>query len=69
MSEAGYPGYLQHRAEHVKLTQEVIDYQNRVVRGEIAVSVNVLKFLGDWLRQHIRESDQKVGAYLRARAS
>ncbi|HUA84170.1 MAG TPA: bacteriohemerythrin [Bryobacteraceae bacterium] len=68
MTESGYPHYQQHHAEHVKLTERVLDYQKKVLSGETAVSIEVLRFLSDWLKHHIQGSDQQVGAHLKAKA-
>lgn len=65
MTESGYPQYTQHHAEHVKLTEKVVDYQDKVLRGETAMSIEVMNFLSDWLKHHIQGSDQKLSAHLR----
>lgn len=69
MTESGYPGYLQHHAEHVKLTDRVVEFQDKVVKGEATVTMDVLQFLSDWLKHHIQGSDQKVGSHLKKRAA
>ena len=68
MTESGYPNYVQHHAEHVKLTERVLEYQKKVLSGETAVSIEVLQFLSDWLKHHIQASDQKLSVYLKAKA-
>lgn len=69
MAASGYSLYLQHRDEHSKLTDRVIVLQEKVNRGEAALSVDVLHFLSDWLKHHIQGSDQRLGAHLRAVAA
>jgi hemerythrin len=64
MQESGYPHYMQHRTEHVKLTQQVIEFEEKVRKGEAAVSIEILKFLSDWLTHHIQRSDQKLASHL-----
>ncbi|HTS74990.1 MAG TPA: bacteriohemerythrin [Bryobacteraceae bacterium] len=69
MKQSGFPNYIEHHAEHVKLTQRVVEYQEKVLKGETSVSIEVLQFLSDWLKHHIQGSDQKVGAHLKAMAT
>jgi len=66
MSESGYPNYLQHRTEHVKLTDRVLEYQQKVLSGEKPMSIEVMQFLSDWLKHHIQGSDQKLSAHLKS---
>ncbi|HUK19520.1 MAG TPA: bacteriohemerythrin [Bryobacteraceae bacterium] len=68
MRHFAYPGYEHHQQEHAKLTAQVLDYQQQVVSGRIAASVGVMMFLSEWLKNHIQQSDQKLGAHLRARS-
>jgi len=67
MRETGYPLYLQHRAEHEKLTKIAQEHQQTMLSGKSTLSVEVLQFLSDWLRTHIGKSDQKLAAHLKTR--
>jgi hemerythrin len=67
MRENGYPGYVLHHMEHEKLTQQVLDLQRKVASGRAAVTMEIMQFLSDWLRNHIQISDQKVSAHIRKR--
>lgn len=68
MTESGYPDYLQHHAEHTKLTGQVLEFQKKVLGGGPSVCIDLLKFLSEWLKHHIQGSDQRVGAHLAAKA-
>ena len=68
MRHFAYPEYEQHRQQHAKLTEQVLEYQRQVLSGKIAASVGVMMFLSEWLKTHIQQSDQKLGAHLRARS-
>jgi hemerythrin-like metal-binding protein len=67
MRENAYPGYVQHHLEHEKLTQQVLDMQKRVATGKATVTMELMQFLSDWLRNHIQVNDQKVSAHIRKR--
>ena len=53
LAKVKYPGLVEHRAIHVKLTSQVADYAERYKRGEAALSVHLINFLRDWLTKHI----------------
>ena len=65
MESNRYPFYPQHRAEHVTLTEKVVQFQRSFEAGRAAVSVELMQFLSGWLTHHIGSSDKKVGAYLK----
>jgi hemerythrin len=67
MRENAYPGYVQHHMEHEKLTQQVLDLQKKVASGKATVTMEIMQFLSDWLRNHIQVNDQKVSAYIKKR--
>lgn len=49
-----------HKAEHVKLVQEVRDFKARYDAGTATLSVSLLHFLMEWLTRHILESDKAL---------
>jgi len=63
-----YPGLAQHRLEHVKLVEQVKALQKRfqVERGTV-LTLDVMKFLKDWLVNHIQTEDRKYGVFLNAK--
>lgn len=65
--KTGNPGYAQHRLEHEKLTKQVLALQEEFANGKAAVTMEIMQFLSDWLRNHIQINDQKVSAYIRQR--
>ncbi len=67
MAEYQYPTLAQHREEHTQLTEQVIEFQERMRKGEIVLSVPVLQFLKDWLTHHILQTDMMYSPFLRAR--
>jgi hemerythrin len=66
MKRTGYPSYPAHKAEHDKLTGEVVKLARDMEAGKVALSVHLLEFLRNWLQNHILSSDQKYSEHLRA---
>ncbi|HTW81382.1 MAG TPA: bacteriohemerythrin [Terracidiphilus sp.] len=64
MASAKYTGLAGHRYEHQVLTKQVSDYAARFERGEYTVNIDLLKFLRNWLTNHIQHSDKKYGPCL-----
>jgi len=54
-----FGGYLAHKAEHDKLTKQVVDFQREFREGKIALSISLLNFLKTWLTEHIMGTDKK----------
>ena len=63
----GYPEFLAHKMEHERLTTKVVNYQKSWDAGEIALSVELLSFLSDWLRSHILGVDKKYVPHLQSK--
>lgn len=67
MSRYDYPGYQVHKAEHDRLTQNLVDLIARYQRGELLLSIAVVMELECWATIHIEKSDIPLGAFLSAR--
>lgn len=65
MSTHNYPGAAAHTAEHMALTQKVLELQNEYRHGKIALTVPTMTFLVEWLKKHICEVDKLYSPYLR----
>jgi hemerythrin len=66
MSDSGYPGLRAHKAEHDALAAQVIKLLADWKSGRVALSLTVLTFLKNWLRDHILGSDVKLAAHLKS---
>ena len=64
MTVQAYPAAPQHKAEHESLTRQVVELQGKFLTGQATVTLEVMKFLKDWLTNHILSVDKKFGAYL-----
>lgn len=65
MREAGYPDYTQHKAIHERLMRQVGEYAKRFDEGgDVALTLELLDFLKEWLIGHILETDTKYSPYV-----
>lgn len=62
-----YPDYERHKKEHNLLVLQVIDIQKAVDSGKVPLSQDVMKFLKEWLQNHIQGEDKKYGPFLNAK--
>ncbi len=69
MREAGYPDFEGHHAKHQALRQAVAslgdDFEEEGSTNALGEAVETL--LGNWLIQHIKNTDQRFGAFVRDR--
>jgi hemerythrin-like metal-binding protein len=64
MKNHNYPVFLEHEQEHKKLVSSVLDFDRKFKKGEITVSMELFKFLNNWLVEHILGVDKKMGVFL-----
>lgn len=64
MQKAGYPGLAAHKVEHKNFVDKVGDFEKGLSNGKIFVTIEVMTFLGDWLRNHIMGIDKQYSAFL-----
>jgi len=67
MKEHAYPEYLKHKLEHDSLTKQALDLQKQFHEGKPVLTVELMKFLKDWLSNHILGTDKKYGPYLNSK--
>jgi len=60
----GYPESPAHKSEHRKFLQEVSRFQKEFQEGKLGLSIQVMNFLGHWLKKHILGTDQKYSPFL-----
>jgi hemerythrin len=59
-----YPDHLEHKKIHRALEKQVIELQNKIQKGQTKITIEVIIFLRDWVRNHILIEDKKYGPYL-----
>jgi hemerythrin len=66
MQKYGYPGYQQHRQEHIALIEKTLGFVQDWHRGETGLGREVLEFLKGWLMHHILHTDKKYIPFFHA---
>ena len=59
-----YPDLSAHKMEHDALTRQVLQFQTDFQSGKVAMTVQLLNFLKDWLENHIKKSDMRYAPCL-----
>lgn len=67
LQEHGYPAEASHRDEHRHLAERVIDLKEDFDAGNTAVTLEVMRFLREWLIKHIVSADRDFAPFLAAR--
>jgi hemerythrin-like metal-binding protein len=67
LKKHNYPQLPGHINEHNQLTQKVDDLLKRHLNGEMAITLEVMGFLKNWLTHHILETDKLYTAFLKSK--
>ena len=62
MKRAGYPGLEDHQMIHSELIDKVQDLQLRLKTNQPVSMITVIRFLSDWLQDHILKDDMAYKA-------
>jgi len=68
MQRCGYPDLPAHKAQHDEMTQKVLQIQQDFQAGKLMMTIAVMQFLSNWLRQHIGGSDRKYVPFVNGKA-
>ena len=60
-----YPGYEAHREEHQKLIRKVLAITKDFEAGKLSISMEIMSFLKDWLKDHICVTDKKYAPFFK----
>ena len=63
-----YAGLDKHKKEHADLLKTVTEFKAKYDKGAVALSVEVMHFLRDWLKNHIVKSDKEAADAISAAA-
>ena len=58
-----YPDYAAHKAEHDKFVAKALELKKQFESGKTTISMEVLSFLQDWVRNHILKTDKQYSAH------
>jgi hemerythrin len=63
----GYPETDIHKKQHKDFERRISAFETDFKAGRESVSKDIMKFLGDWLVEHIKGSDKKYSLFLHER--
>jgi len=66
MAACRYPNLSAHKEKHADLVQQVTALQERFAGGNQHINTKVMRFLKDWITNHIQKSDQHYAPYLQS---
>lgn len=64
MKAAGYPDYEKHKKEHDDFLLKVTDFNSRLQKGNVVMTVEVLSSLVKWLDTHLNGTDKLYTPFL-----
>ena len=64
MTQYAFPGYVEHKKEHEAFRAKVAAFLKDFAAEKASLSVDVIRFLTDWLDYHILDVDKKYGPFL-----
>ena len=64
MEKCKYQGLPKHQREHEMLTKQVLTFQADYEAGRVAMSVQLLQFLKNWLENHIQTEDKAYAPHV-----
>ena len=68
MQKVGYPDLAKQKAEHQALLKQVTDFKAEYDAGKAMITVKLMGFLRDWVRNHIQKSDKEYGVWAKQKA-
>lgn len=63
MIKFNFTGYSEHKAEHDTFHMKALELNGRLKVGVYVLSSEIMRFLKDWLTNHILVTDKKYGPY------
>ena len=59
----GYPEADSHKKEHIAFVQKVSEFNDGFEKGKLALTIEVVNFLVDWLQKHIKGTDMRYSQF------
>ncbi|OGR10861.1 MAG: hemerythrin [Desulfobacterales bacterium RIFOXYA12_FULL_46_15] len=61
--QLGYPEAGSHIKEHIAFVEKVTEFKEGFENGKLSLSIEVMTFLSNWLRNHIKVTDKKYSRF------
>lgn len=58
-----YPETADHKKEHLAFVQKVMEFKTGFETGKLSVTIELMSFLSDWLKNHIKGTDKKYSKF------
>jgi hemerythrin len=68
MHRCGYPDILAHKAQHEEFVRKASLLEREFQAGKTMLSIEVMQFVSNWLRQHIGGSDRRFAPFVLGKA-
>ena len=65
MRQTGFPGFEEHRVQHDKFIEKVLDFELEMSEGRTS-PLEVARFLMDWYVRHVKGTDRKYAGHLQS---
>lgn len=65
MGNSGYPALEEHKKEHLKLTDSLLQFRKEFSQDHKVKPSEVLNFLCVWLKEHILVNDKEFGSFFK----
>ncbi|HWI14253.1 MAG TPA: bacteriohemerythrin [Burkholderiales bacterium] len=62
-AQLGYPETEKHKTEHLAFVTKVTEFKQAFDAAKLGLSVPVMRFLSDWLQDHINGSDREYAPF------
>jgi len=59
----GYSDAENHTQEHASFIQKVSDFKEKFTTSRLSLTIEVMNFLSNWLKNHILNSDKKYSSF------
>jgi len=60
----GYPQTPEHKKLHEEFVNQVLEFESALISGKAKVTMDVMRFLKDWLVEHIQGEDRKYSPFM-----
>jgi hemerythrin len=67
MDQYGYLGKIPHKGEHAAFVKKVGDFKKDFDAGKAMLSVSIMNFLSDWLKNHITKTDKAYAPFFNSK--
>jgi len=62
-----YPDREAHKEDHDGLVAQVLEFKREFEEGKAALSMDLMQFLTDWLRDHIMKTDKAYAPFFQGK--